>query len=199
MITEKSEFSVVVPDWINKVRVGTVPIQYFAKGDKHSTKLEGATLKKIGKTFYYVDKTGKRIVKNPDKKGGPIFWNLNGQSLYSTNMSWRDRATVVNFYHKYLTPYIKNQIPEPIPIFLSCTISMKIVIYEVFNSNTPDITNMWILAKIFEDTAVACNVLRDDSPEFRRSTMFEYEFVEEEKDRKIVVTFNYKKINGKDS
>jgi hypothetical protein len=50
---------------------------------------------------------------------------------------------------------------------------------------------MWILSKMIEDTVVKCKILRDDSPEFRRHTGIGYRFVEEEKDRKIIVNFNY--------
>jgi hypothetical protein len=49
---------------------------------------------------------------------------------------------------------------------------------------------MWILSKMIEDDTVKCKILRD-SPEFRRHTGIGYRFVEEEKDRKIIVNFNY--------
>jgi hypothetical protein len=48
----------------------------------------------------------------------------------------------------------------------------------VYSSNTPDITNMWILTKLFEDALVNTGILRDDSPQFRTKTSYEYKFVE---------------------
>jgi hypothetical protein len=40
---------------------------------------------------------------------------------------------------------------------------------------------------------VNTGLLREDSPEFRRRTEYDYIFVEDEVDRKLVVTFSYKK------
>ena len=70
---------------------------------------------------------------------------------------------------------------------------MEVIVYDVYSKFTPDITNMWILSKMIEDAVVNCGVLRDDSPEFRMYTGCGYKFVDDEKDRKIVVTFKYNK------
>jgi hypothetical protein len=67
---------------------------------------------------------------------------------------------------------------------MAYTLNMDVIIYDVYSTFTPDITNMWILSKMIEDTVVKCKILRDDSP-FRRHTGIGYRFVEEEKDRKL--------------
>jgi hypothetical protein len=74
---------------------------------------------------------------------------------------------------------------EPFPTFMAYTLNMDVIIYDVYSTFTPDITNMWILSKMIEDTVVKCKILRDDSPEFRRHTGIGYRFVEEEKIEKL--------------
>lgn len=191
MITESSIFTLVIPGWVNKVRIGTVPTTYYTGGDALPAEHKGATLRRVGNKAYYIDAKNKKIVKNPLQKGKPEYWNLNGQSFYSTNMTWKNRSTIVNYYHRYFKPFVIAQFKEPFPTFLSYTISMDIVIYDVYSKFTPDITNMWILSKLIEDTVVNCNILRDDSPEFRRHTGIGYKFVETEEERRIEVNFKY--------
>lgn len=193
MVTESSVFTIEIPNWINKVRIGTIPTLYYTKGEPLPAKHAGASLRKIGAKEYYIDSKNKKIVKNPLQKGNPEYWNLNGQSFYSNNMTWKQRSTIVNYYHKYFKPFVINQLKEPFPIFLSHTLNMEVIIHEVYSKFTPDITNMWILSKLIEDTVVNCKILRDDSPEFRRHTGIGYVFVEEEKDRKITINFKYTK------
>lgn len=191
MITETSVFTMEIPDWVNKVRVGTIPTLYYTKGEPLPAKHAGASLRKIGSKEYYIDDKNKKIIKNPLQKGKPEYWNLNGQSFYSNNMTWKQRSTIVNYYHRYFKPYVMEQLKDPFPIFLSHTLNMEVLIHDVYSTFTPDITNMWILSKLIEDTIVKCKILRDDSPEFRRHTGIGYVFVEDEKDRKITVNFKY--------
>jgi hypothetical protein len=47
---------------------------------------------------------------------------------------------------------------------MAYTLNMDVIIYDVYSTFTPDITNMWILSKMIEDTVVKCKILRDDSP-----------------------------------
>lgn len=193
MVSEKSTFLLVIPQWVSKVKVGVIPIIYYTSGDSLPKKYAGALLKRVGNKSYYIDELGRKIIKNPDKKGTAEYWNMNGQSFYSNNITWRQRSLIVDFYHKYITPFVKQQLQEPFPEFLSYKIDMHVTIYEIFSHYTPDITNMWILVKLIEDTVVSCGVLRDDSPEFRMRTSYGYKFVETEEERKIEVKFKYNK------
>jgi hypothetical protein len=95
-----------------------------------------------------------KIVKNPLQRN-PEYWNLNGQAFYSTNMTWKQRSTIVNFYHKYFATYVNKQL-EPFPTFMAYTLNMDVIIYDVLLNVLPDITNMWILSKMIEDTVVKC-------------------------------------------
>jgi hypothetical protein len=87
MITENSIFTLEIPNWVNKVRIGTVPTLFYTKGESLPSIHEGATLRKIGNKEYYVDSKNKKIIKNPLQKGSPEYWNLNGQSFYSNNIT----------------------------------------------------------------------------------------------------------------
>jgi hypothetical protein len=117
---------------------------------------------KIGAKQYYVDSKHKKIVKNPLQRE-PRVLELKWTSLYSTNMTWKQRSTIVNFYHKYFATYVNKQLKEPFPTFMAYTLNMDVIIYDVYSTFTPDITNMWILSKMIEDTVVKCKILRDDS------------------------------------
>jgi Holliday junction resolvase RusA-like endonuclease len=193
MITNETVFTVVVPEWINKVRIGTIKTTYFVKGDKLPEEHQGAKTRKIGKKLYYIDSKNKKIVKNPTKRGQPEYWNVNGQAFYSNNMTWKERSTIVNFYHKYFSKYVNEQLKQQFPSFLAYKLDMKLTMYETYSRHTPDVTNMWILAKMMEDTIVKAGILRDDSPQFRMFTTYGYQFVEKEEDRKLVLEFKYNK------
>lgn len=193
MITEKTVFRLVIPEWVSKVRIGTIKTVYYVKGDKLPDKYKNAKTRKVGKKLYYVDSKNKKIVKNPTKKGQPEYWNLNGQSFYSNNVTWKQRSTIVNFYHKYFSTYVKEQLKQQFPSFLAYKLDMTLTMHETYCRHTPDVTNMWILAKMLEDTIVKAGILRDDSPQFRMQTSYGYQFVEKEEDRKLVLEFKYNK------
>jgi hypothetical protein len=123
------------------------------------SKHEGATLRKIGAKQYYVDSNTKNS-KEPSSKREPRVLELKWTSLYSTNMTWKQRSTIVNFYHKYFATYVNKQLKEPFPTFMAYTLNMDVIIYDVYSTFTPDITNMWILSKMIEDTVVKCKILR---------------------------------------
>lgn len=193
MVTKDTVFTITIPEWENKVPTGTVIAEYYKKKDKLPAKHKGATLKKFGRSWIYVDKKKKKIVKNPTKVGKKTYWNLNGQQFYSTNMHWSTRSTITSYYHRYFKKFIRKQLKKPFPTFLNYRLSMDITIYEVYSTHTPDITNMWILAKLFEDALVTEKILRNDDPQFRNKTSYAYKFVKTEKARKLVIKFKYMK------
>jgi hypothetical protein len=43
---------------------------------------------------------------------------------------------------------------------MAYTLNMDVIIYDVYSTFTPDITNMWILSKMIEDTVVKCKIER---------------------------------------
>lgn len=197
MVADQVLYTLTIPNWVSKVQIGVIPITYLIKGDTVPEAMKGFKTRKVGKDHYYIDNKNKKIVKNPNSKGKPKFWNLNGQDFYSNNMHWKTRTTIVNFYHKYFAGFIKKEFKEPFPTLLSYKLDMEVIIYDTYTVHTPDITNMWILPKLIEDTYVKLGILRDDSPEFRGHTGFGYVFVEKEEERKLVINFKYRKNNEK--
>lgn len=193
MITPESTFQITIPKWENKLKIGTVIAQYYSSKDTVPKKYEGAELKRFGGKMLYVDASGKKIIKNKGAFQNPIYWTMNGQGFYNNTIHWSVRSKVVRYFHRYFQKYIKEQLKEPMPSFLSYKLSMEILIYDVYGPGTPDISNMWILPKMFEDALVSTELLRDDSPEFRRRSAYDYIFVDNEEDRKLVITFSYKK------
>jgi len=79
MITTKTTFMLTIPKWLNKMPIGKVQPQYYKKSAKLPLKHKGAKLKKFGRAQYYVDSSGKRLLKNEEKVGNIKYWNLNGQ------------------------------------------------------------------------------------------------------------------------
>jgi hypothetical protein len=55
---------------------------------------------------------------------------------------------------------MSTKLKEPFPTFMAYTLNMDVIIYDVYSTFTPDITNMWILSKMIEDTVVKCKILR---------------------------------------
>jgi len=194
MVTTDTVFKLVIPEWINQVPMETVIAKYYTIKDKLPKKYEGSPLKKFGKVLLYVDTKNRPIVSNPTKVGNKVFWRLNGQNYSSKNMHFSKRSKIRNFYVDYFTPFINSQFKEPFPIFEAYRINMHIEMYEIYQRPIPDITNMWILAKLIEDCFVVEKVLRDDSPEFRKKTSFSYTFIDTLEERKLEVIFTYEKI-----
>ena len=195
MVCRGKTYKIEIKEWPSKVPVGNTPPKYYTKSSKLPKKYKDlAVLKKFGaKSSYWVFKKGlKKIVK---KEGAIKYWNLNGQAIYSGNMHWKTRTTVVNFYHGVFSKEIKKVIKKQLPTFLACGISISTDIYEIYSKFTPDITNMWLLEKIFEDTVKDMGLLKDDSPEFViESGRKRYHWVTNEKDRKLIFTIKYIKV-----
>jgi hypothetical protein len=61
---------------------------------------------------------------------------------------------------------------------MAYTLNMDVIIYDVYSTFTPDITNMWILSKWLKILWLKCKILRDM---FRRHTGIGYRFVERRK------------------
>lgn len=191
----KPKYEVVIPNWPSKVPISSRRPTYFTKAMRLPKKYSDvAILKKFGANkFYWVyKKTLKKIVKT---EASSKYWNLNGQALYSGSMHWSTRALVVSFYHALFKKYILKVFKEPMPIYLGYGLSISVDIYEIFSNFTPDITNMWLLEKMFEDTLQETGMLEDDSPQFViESGRKKYYWVTKEEKRKLVFKIKYIKI-----
>lgn len=131
-----------------------------------------------------------QIVKKSRKTGKPRFWTVNGQSLYNASLHYRVRATVTKYFHKYLSKYIKEQISkEQIISLISHQLSISVDVYEMKRAKLPDVSNLWLWTKWFEDALQECKVIpNDDSSIVMESGRTKYHWVETSDERKLVFT-----------
>jgi len=109
--------------------------------------------------------------------------------LYNATLNWRLRKTVAKYYHTYFSKYIKAQLKKPIIIPEGKYLSISCDIYEIRRRTMPDVSNMWLLEKFFEDSLQECKVIPGDDPDYvLESGRKRYHWVENEEDRKLVFT-----------
>ena len=136
-----------------------------------------------------------RVAKKTKKTGKPKWWTVNGQALYNASMHFRLRATVTKYFHKYLSKYIREQITaRDIKIIKSVVhkesstrLGTSVDIYEVKRGRIPDVGNMWLWIKWFEDALQECGVITDDNPDYViESGRKRYHWVDTPEERKLV-------------
>ncbi len=157
---------------------------------KHQATLRSEPLL-IRAQAYCCDNVGERYLKNTLKAGKENRWVLNGQELYNAALDWRQRKNVARYYHEYFSRYIKEQL-EPITIPTGKYLSISCDIFEIKRGNMPDVSNMWLLEKFFEDALQECGIIPDDGPDYvRESGRKRYHFVETAELRKLVFTITF--------
>jgi hypothetical protein len=143
------------------------------------------------------------VAKKSRKSGRTRYWTVNGQGLYNATLHFRLRSKVTKYYHKYLSRYIKQQISKKRIIELnnliypgsSHKLSVSLDIYEVRRGSMPDVSNLWLWTKWFEDALQESNVIPDDNPDYvHESGRTRYHFVDNQEDRKLVFTLKLIKI-----
>lgn len=139
-----------------------------------------------------------QLTKKSKKTGKPKFWTINGQSLYNATMHYRTRSSVTAYFHKYMSKYIKEQVSKEditlINLRLSNNfkLSISLDIYEVKKGNLPDISNLWLWIKWFEDALQECEIIPDDNPDYIiESGKKRYYWVENEDQRKLVFKISF--------
>lgn len=141
-----------------------------------------------------------RIAKKSKKSGKPRFWIVNGQGLYNATMHYRQRGTMTKYFHKYLSSYIdaqicattKKKINDTVYIDSEFKLSISLDIYEIRRGKMPDIGNMWLWTKWFEDALQECKVIPDDNPDYViESGRTRYHWVDNEEDRKLIFHIDF--------
>ena len=136
-----------------------------------------------------------RTAKKSRKSGKPRYWTINGQGLYNATLHYRLRGTITKYFHKYLSKYIKEQVTEEeikaITLIVypesSTRLGVSVDIYEVKRAKMPDIRNMWLWGKWFEDALQDCGVIPDDNPDYViESGRTRYFWVDTAEERKLV-------------
>jgi hypothetical protein len=128
------------------------------------------------------------IAKKTKKTGKPKIWTVNGQSLYNAALHFRARAKITLYFHEYLSKFIKEQITkEQIQSLISHQLSVSLDIYEVRKGMLPDVGNLWIWTKWFEDALQECEIIpNDNSNVIIESGRTRYHWVETDENRRLV-------------
>ena len=198
--TKGTEFQVIIPKWESKYEKSKKTMaKYWLWKDrlklpkKHLENLASKS-RKYGVKLYCVDKSGNRFLKNSKKAGTPNTWTLNGQDLYSAVMHHTVRTKMAKYYHAYFKRFIISQLPSKIPIILGYKFGVSCDIYEIKRGIMPDVSNMWLLEKFFEDALQEAGRIPDDNPDYViESGRKRYHWVEKEDKRKLVFTIYYLK------
>lgn len=139
------------------------------------------------------------VAKKSKKTGKPKYWIVNGQGLYNATLHYRQRGLITKYFHAYLSEYIKKMCPEDIKAIhdtvtkeSSIKISTSVDIYEIRRGRIPDVGNMWLWIKWFEDALQECGVIEDDNPDYViESGRKRYHWVDNEEDRKLIFHINF--------
>lgn len=188
------EYQVVIPNWESSYQKSAKrAAKYWLWKDrdklpkKYKEVLRNTPLIMRGKSFC-CNSDEERFIKNTKTVGTPNLWILNGQDLYNATLNWRMRQTVAKYYHEYFTTFIKDQL-KPIQIPHGKFLSISCDIYEVKRLIMPDVSNMWLLEKFFEDALQECKIIPDDSPDYvRESGRKRYHWVSSPEQRKLIFT-----------
>lgn len=142
------------------------------------------------------------VAKKSRKSGRTRYWTVNGQGLYNATLHFRLRSKITEYYHKYLSKHIKRQISKEQIIELnnqifvgsSHKLSISLDIYDIRRGKMPDVSNLWLWTKWFEDALQESKIIPDDDPDYvQESGRTRYHFIDNQEDRKLV--FNLKLID----
>ncbi len=144
------------------------------------------------------------VAKKTRKTGRQRWWTINGQGLYNATLHYRLRGKLTEYYHKYLSKHNKKQISVEKIVELnnlifpgsSHKLSVSLDIYDIRRGKMPDVSNLWLWTKWFEDALQESKIIPDDNPDYvQESGRTRYHFVDNEEDRKLVFTLKLIKIN----
>lgn len=100
------------------------------------------------------------------------------------------RKKIAGYFHNYFSIYIKEQL-SPIKLENNQKLSISCDIYEIKRGNMPDVSNMWLLEKFFEDALQDCNIIEDDGPDIvLESGRKRYHWVKNPEERKLIFNIN---------
>jgi hypothetical protein len=187
------KYQVIIPNWeAYYVKAKKTNPKYWLWKDKD--KLPQTHLKTLankpslrGNKLYCVDTNNNLYLKNTKSVGKENIWVLNGQALYNATIDYRMRRNVAEYYHNYFSKYIKQQLKPIILIKEKEFLSISCDIYEIKRKMMPDISNMWLLEKFFEDALQECKIIPDDSPDYvLESGRKKYHWVSSKEERKLI-------------
>jgi len=134
------------------------------------------------------------LSKKSRKTGKSKYWTVNGQSLYNSSLHFTARAKVTEYFHNYLIRHILDQItPSQILELNKCLevdpytkLAISLDIYEIKRGKMPDIGNLWLWIKWFEDALQKCEIIPNDNPNYViESGRKTYHWVNDPSERKL--------------
>ena len=137
------------------------------------------------------------VAKKSRKSGRVRYWTVNGQGLYNATLHYRLRSKITKYYHKYLSKYINEQITSKQIQELSQLVypgskhklSMSVDIYDINRSKMPDVGNLWLWLKWFEDALQESKIIPEDNLDYViESGRTRYHFVDNEDNRRLIFT-----------
>jgi len=143
------------------------------------------------------------IAQKSRKSGRMRYWTVNGQGLYNATLHFRARGKITAYFHSYLKRYIKKQITKKHIKFINdhvfvdslFKLSISLDIYEVKRPKMPDIGNMWLWIKWFEDALQESDVIIDDNSDYIiESGRKRYHWVDNTEERKLIFHINIVKL-----
>jgi hypothetical protein len=143
------------------------------------------------------------VAKASRKTGRPRYWTVNGQGLYNATLHFRLRGKITKYYHKYLIKYIKQQLSVLDTAVISkhvypgsdWKLSISCDIYEIRRNKIPDVMNMWLWTKWFEDALQEAGIIPDDNPDYViESGRTRYHWVDNEGERKLLFNIEFIKV-----
>lgn len=188
------EYHVIIPEWEwYYTKSKETRAKYWLWKDKDKLPKKHLQIcdnkpKIINGIAYCVSTEGERFIKNSKTVGKENIWVLNGQDLYSAVLNWRLRKTIAIYYHRYFGKYIKEQL-QPIKLNPGEYLSISCDIYIVKRGHLPDVSNMWLLEKFFEDALQDYEIIDDDDyNNVIESGRKRYHFVNNHEESKLIFT-----------
>lgn len=189
-------YQVIIPEWeYYYIKSQKTNPKYWLWKDREKLPLKYKSILRnapliLSAKAYCCDIDKQRFIKNPNKQGKPNVWVLNGQDLYSAVLNWRLRKQVAEYYHNYFKKYILQQL-KPIKIPKGKYLSISCDIYEIKRGNMPDVSNMWLLEKFFEDALQEGGIIEDDCSDIViESGRKRYHWVKTPEERKLIFNIN---------
>jgi hypothetical protein len=154
------------------IKSKNIPKKY--KTDKYHFNKKGILVEKL---------TGEPVIANPRVAGTPRLKKINGQEIYTGNISPIIRSKIVremkNFYRDYF----------PLNHKIRDICKIRLDIYNAVGDGNQDLDNMsWIIVKVIQDVLVETKILPEDNITVINGYEVEFHPVASEDDRKLVVT-----------
>lgn len=206
MVTGKELFSVVIPNYIERIQISAARRPRYYEKHKQLPKLTIKLKKGLeDKTYEYrkvknkellfSNITNELVIANPKAVGTPKYLNITGNSLYSGFTTPHVRNLIVNSIKNDFKKYFVNKKITEFPIIFEinvCTVYNKETSKD--SKRTQDLDNLIsIYSKCTLDLMTKMKVIPDDNLSYIRGIM--YNFIPSNERKLIIKCYKYDDIN----